>query len=54
MHNPKTVSLEDVETGEIKTFPSIYMMAKFIDHCPQTIVNWNGRTWKNKYKINIQ
>ena len=53
IHNPKKVTLEDVETGEIKTSASIYKAGKFIDHCPRTIVNWNGRTWKNKYKINI-
>ena len=29
-NNPKKVSLEDIETGEI-TFPSIYRAAKFID-----------------------
>ena len=23
-HNPRKVALEDVETGEIKTFPSVY------------------------------
>ena len=54
MLNPKRVSEEDVETGDIKTFPSIYMAGKFIDRCPQTIVNWNGKIWKNRYKINIQ
>ena len=26
--NPRKVSLEDIETGEIKTFPSIYKAAK--------------------------
>ena len=35
--NPKKVMLEDVETGEIKTFPSIYKPAKFIDQALQTI-----------------
>ena len=36
--NPRKVILEDVETGEIKTFPSIYKAAKFIDQAPQTIL----------------
>ena len=35
--NPRKVMLEDIETGEIKTFPSIYKAAKFIDQAPQTI-----------------
>ena len=54
MLNPRKVSLEDVKTGEIKTFPTIYKAGKFIDHSPQTIVYWNGKVWRNKYKINIQ
>ena len=52
--NPRKVSLEDPETGEIKTFPSIYKAAKFIDQAPQTIAYWDGGVWKNKYKVVIQ
>ena len=52
--NPKKVMLEDTETGEIKTFPSIYRAAKFIDQAPQTIAYWDGGVWKNKYKVLIQ
>ena len=52
--NPKKVMLEDVETGEIKTFPLIYKAAKFIDQSPQTITYWDGGVWKNKYKVLIQ
>ena len=38
MHNPRKVSLEDVETGEKKkTFPSIYKAGKFIDQSPQRL-----------------
>ena len=33
-NNPNKVILEDIETGEIKTFPSIYRAAKFIDQAP--------------------
>ena len=49
--NPRKVMLEDVETSEIKTFPSIYKAAKFIDRAPQTITYWNGGVWKNKYRV---
>ena len=52
--NPKKVMLEDIETGEIKTFPSIYRAAKSIDQAPQTITYWNGGVWKNKYKVVVQ
>ena len=45
--------LEDIETGEIKTFPSIYKAAKFIDQAPQTITYWGERkgAWNNKYRV---
>ena len=54
--NPRTVMLEDIETGEIKTFPSIYKAAKFIDQAPQTITYWGNRkrVWNNKYKVVIK
>ena len=53
-NNPRRVSLEDIEKGEIKAFPSIYKAAKFIDQSPQTINYWDGKAWKNKYKVKVQ
>ena len=55
-HNPIKVVLEDIETGEIKRFPSIYKAAKFIDLSPNTINYWGNRNgaWNNKYKVVIQ
>ena len=52
-HNPRKVALEDVETGEIKTFPSVYKTLQFIDQTPQTITYWarNEGPWNNKYKV---
>ena len=52
--NPKEVISEDIETGEIKTFPSIYKISKFIEKAPQMITYWDGRVWNNKYKVLIQ
>ena len=52
--NPRKVSLEDIETGEIKTFQSIYKAAKFIDQAPMTVRYWDGVVWRNKYKVVIQ
>ena len=54
--NPRTVMLEDIETGGIKTFPSIYKAAKFIDQAPHTITYWGNRkeAWNNKYKVVIK
>ena len=52
--NPRKVMLEGIEKGEIKTFPSIYKAAKFIDQAPMRVYYWDGKVWKNKYKIAIQ
>ena len=51
--NPRKVTLEDIETGEIKTFPSIYKAAKFIDQAPQTVTYWGNRkgACNNRYKV---
>ena len=51
--NPRKVSLEDIIIGEIKTFPSIYKAAKFIDQAPLTICYWNGGVWNNEYNVVI-
>ena len=52
--NPRKVSLEDIKTGEIKTFPSIYKAAKFIDQARMTVRYWDGEVWKDKCKVEIQ
>ena len=53
-YNPRKVTLMDIETDKIKTFPSIYKAAKFIDQSPLIITYWNGGVWKNKYKIVVE
>ena len=54
--NPRKIMLEDVEMGEIKTFPSIYKASKFIDQAPQTITYWGKKegAWNNKYRVVVQ
>ena len=52
-NNPKTVTVKDVETDEIKTFPSIYEASKFLDTSSHTVYYWGNKdgAWKNKYEI---
>ena len=52
----KKVILTDIGTCEIKTFPSIYKAAKFIDQSPISVSNWGKRegAWNNKYKVVVQ
>ena len=47
------VKLIDIETGEEKTFPSIYKTAKYLDKSPQTIRHYGNRKgiWNKKYQI---
>ena len=54
--NKRKVILKDTETGEIKTFPSIYKAAKFIDQSPISVSNWGKRegAWNNKYKVIVE
>ena len=51
--NPRKVILEDIKTGEIKTFPSIYKAGKFIDQAPMTVRYWDGGVRNNKYNVVI-
>ena len=55
-NNPRTVTVEDIETSEIKTFPSIYEASKFLDTSPYTIYYWGNKVgaWKNKYEILVE
>ena len=55
-HNPRTVMVENIETGEIKTFPSIYGASKFLDTSPYTVYYWGNKdgAWKNKYEILVE
>ena len=55
-NNPRTVTVEDIETNEIKTFPSIYEASKFLDTSPFTIYYWGNKNgaWKNKYEVVIK
>ena len=54
--NKRKVILTDIGTGEIRTFPSIYKAAKFIDQSPISVSNWGKRegAWNNKYKVVVQ
>ena len=52
-NSPVNVKLIDIETGEEKTFPSIYKTAKYLDKSPQTIRHYGKRKgiWNKKYQI---
>ena len=41
--SPRTVTVKDVETDEIKTFPYIHRASKFLDTSPHTVYYWEIR-----------
>ena len=54
--SPVKVKIIDIETGEEKTFPSIYKTAQFLDKSPQTIRHYGQRKgiWNKKYQVIIE
>ena len=54
-NKPVNVKLIDVETGEIKFYPSIYKASQYLDKSPQTIRHYGQRkgVWNKKYQIII-
>ena len=54
-NKPINVKLIDVETGEIKVYPSIYKASQYLDKSPQTIRHYGQRkgVWNKKYQIII-
>ena len=52
--DPKEVVLRCIETDEELTFPSIYKASQFIKQSPRIITFWDGRVWRNKYKITVK
>ena len=54
-NKPVNVKLIDVETGEIKLYPSIYKASQYLDKSPQTIRHYGQRkgVWNKKYQIII-
>ena len=54
--SPVKVKIIDIETGEEKTFPSIYKTAQFLNRSPQTIRHYGQRKgiWNKKYQVIIE
>src|SRR5271155_5071118 len=52
-NNPKSVEIQDLETGQITTYPSIYKAGRAIGHAAKFIMGNNGKVWKNKYEFKI-
>ena len=50
---PRQVEVTDVVTNESFTYPSIYKAAKAIGSNPGAVSSFNGRVWRDRYRIAV-
>ena len=52
-NSPKKVEIQDMETGEIIIYSSMYKAAKRFNQQSRLISTYNGKVWRNGYAINV-
>ena len=52
-NSPKKVEIEDMETGEIIVYSSMYMAAKRFNQQSRLIYAYVGKVWRNRYAIKL-
>ena len=54
IHNcPKKVEIQDMETGEIIIYSSMYKAAKRFNQQSRLISTYDGKVWRNRYAIKV-
>ena len=54
IHNsPKKVEIQDMKTGEIIIYSSIYKVAKRFNQQSRLISTYNEKVWRNNYAIKV-
>jgi len=51
--NPRPVTLENTETGEITSYPSLYRAGRSLHRAPHSFLYFNGRTMNGKYNVTV-
>ena len=51
-NSPKKVEIQDMETGEIIIYSSMYKAAKRLNQQSRLISTYDGKVWRNRYAIN--
>ena len=51
--HPRRVEILDRETGEIKTYKSLYSAAKTLGQCARIMVFYNGKVYRKRYEIKV-
>ena len=52
-NSPKKVEIQDMETGEIIMYSSMYNAAKRFNQQSSLISTYVGKVWRNKYAIKV-
>ena len=52
-NNQKKVEIQDMETGEIIVYSSIYKAAKRFYQQSRLMSAYDGKLWRNRYAINV-
>ena len=52
-NSPKKVEIQDMETGEIIIYSSMYKAAKRFNQQSRLISTYDGKLWKNRYAIKV-
>ena len=52
-NSPKKVEIQDMETGEIIVYSSMYKAAKRFNQQSRLIYAYDGKVWKNRYAIKV-
>ena len=52
-NSPKKVEIQDMETGEIIIYSSMYKAAKSFNEQSRLISTFDGKVWRNRYAIKV-
>ena len=52
-NSSKKVEIQDIETGEIILYSSMYKAAKRFIHKSRLISTYDGKVWRNRYAIKV-
>ena len=52
-NSPKKVEIQDMKTGEIIIYSSMYKAAKRFNQQSRLISTYDGKVWRNRYAIKI-
>ena len=50
---PTPVTLEDIKTGEITSYPSLYRAGRSLHKSPCSVMLLNGRVMSGKYNVTV-